>query len=109
MTGLIKWGAFAVELCLLSVLLGCVATCSCPLSTEYIREILLLVIGAGAFAYLSSSLYQGSRSLKPIKTGHLLLEPPVAIWLFSILLLLTQVTNHGSLMGNHEYILYKTK
>jgi len=109
MKGFIKWGAFAVELCILSVLLCCVANCWCPLGSQYIRQILLLVIGAGACAYLSSSLFQQSRAMTPIKLRHLFLEPPVAILLFSIVFLVVELANHGSLLGNHGYILYLTK
>jgi len=109
MKGFIKWGAFAVELCLLSVLLWCVANCSCPLSAQYIRQILLLIIGAGGCAYLSSSLYQESRPLTPIKIRHLFLEPPVAILLFSIVFLVVHLTNQENRLGNHEYILYRNK
>jgi hypothetical protein len=109
MNGLIKWGAFVVELCLLIVLLTCVSVCLCSPSREYISQIVLLAIGAGACAYLSSSLFQHSLSEPHATVKQLLLEPPVAIWIFSMVFLAAQLTNHGFNPANHGYILYRIK
>jgi hypothetical protein len=109
MKGLIKWGAFTIESCLLFILLFCVSTCRCPLSSAYIGQIVSLAFLAGACAYLSSSQFQQSWSSTPTKMWHLLLEPPVAIWVISMVFLVVQLTGYGYVPANHDYLLYRTK
>jgi hypothetical protein len=109
MKGLIKWGAFAVELCLSFVLLSCVSICRCPPNSAYIGQIVLLAIASGACAYLSSSQFQQPWPTTPIKMWQLFLEPPVAVWVISMVLLILQLTGHGYVPANRDYILYRTK
>jgi hypothetical protein len=109
MKGLIKWGAFVVELCLLFVLLSCISICRCATNSAYISQIVLLAIGAGVCAYLSSSQFQQSWSTTPIKMWQLLMEPPVAVWVISMVLVVLQLTGYGYVPANRDYILYRTK
>jgi len=47
--------------------------------------------------------------MTPVKVKQLLLEPPVAIWFFSMLVLVAQLTNHGYIPANRGYMIYRTK
>jgi hypothetical protein len=40
---------------------------------------------------------------------QLLLEPPVAIWILSIILILVKLANRGPELANRGYLLYRIK
>jgi len=106
MNSLIKWGALAVEIFLLLVLFSFISICGFSLNFKNIGQISLLIIGAGACAYLSYSHSNHSQPRTPFKMKQMLLEPPIAIWILGLVLFLTGLTNNK----NCEYIyLYKTK
>jgi hypothetical protein len=40
---------------------------------------------------------------------QLLMEPPVAVWVISMVLVVLQLTGYGYVPANRDYILYRTK
>jgi hypothetical protein len=106
MRGLVRWGALGAEVCLLFVPFWYIGIGSCPLTRENLGPFSLFVIGAGACAYISSSQFNRQGAAERRTLMQIVLEPPFAVWIFAILLLLEMVTRHGQ--ANHGYRLYRT-
>jgi hypothetical protein len=107
MKELIRWGAFGVEVFLLFVLVCCVYICSCPPTPANLGQFSLLAIGAGACAYLSSFQFRPRDTAGRRKLMQIVLEPPIALWILLILLLLEQLTHPGC--ADHGYRLYRIR
>jgi hypothetical protein len=104
---LVRWGALGAEMYFLFVLFWCIGICSCPLTPRNLGQFSLFVIGAGACAYVSASQFNKQKTAERRTIMQIVLEPPIAIWIIAILLLLVKVTSPG--YANHGYQIYRTR
>jgi len=91
----------------LFVLFWCIGICSCPLTPRNLGQFSFLAIGAGACACLSSSQFNRQKTAGRRTLMQIVLEPPIAIWIIAILLLLVKVTSPG--YANHGIQIYRIR
>jgi hypothetical protein len=107
MRELVRWGALGAEVCFLFVLFWCIEIFECPLTPQNLAQFSLFAICAGACAYVSASQYGRQRTAMRRTLLQIIVEPPIAIWIIAILLLLEKVTSPG--YANHGIHIYRTR
>jgi hypothetical protein len=105
--GFIRWGALGAEIFFLFLLVWCIGVCKCPLTPENLWQFAVYAIGALICAFVSSSQSERPKVEGKHKLMQIAFEPPFAMLIIAIVLLIEQVTNHPQ--SNHAYSVYRIR